>query len=168
MQVIFLCNVVSDVFGQHWLNNIPMECCPSMVDTTLYGLFSLKKLSFSYGKTLHRWFPRAMLAKTGRDNIIDLFVGCGPKCTSNFLVQCWLRQIKTTLYKVIFQRIDNYVVWANIPLVIFLCNVVSDVSGQQWVCNIHMQCCPSLIDTTLYRLFYSEKLSVNHGSTLHR
>ena len=31
-----------------------------------------------------------------------------------------------------------------------------------------MQCCPSLIDTTLYRLFYSEKLSVKHGPTFHQ
>ena len=89
------------------------------------------------------------------------FVGCGPKCTSNFVEQCWLSQIKTTLYVVIFERIDDHVVWANIALVIFLCNVVSDIFGQHWVYNIHMQCCPSLIDTTLYRLFYSEKLSVN-------
>ena len=27
-QVIFLCNAVSDIFGQHWQDNIPMQCCP--------------------------------------------------------------------------------------------------------------------------------------------
>ena len=99
---------------------------------------------------------------------VNLFVGYGQKCTSNFLVQCWLRQIKITLYMVIFQRIGDYVVWAKNALVVFLCKVVSNIFGQYWVYNIHMQCCPSLIDTTFYRFFYSEKLSVNHRPTLHR
>ena len=36
----FLCNVVSDVFGQHWLKNILTQCFSSMVDTTLYRLSS--------------------------------------------------------------------------------------------------------------------------------
>ena len=34
------------------------------------------------------------------------------------------------VHMVIFQRIDDYVVWAIIVPVIFLCNVVSDVFGQ--------------------------------------
>ena len=29
---------LSDVFGQHSVDNIPMQCCPSIVDTTLYRL----------------------------------------------------------------------------------------------------------------------------------
>ena len=39
-QVIFLRNVVLDVFKQQWLDNIPMQCFPSMVNATLYQLFS--------------------------------------------------------------------------------------------------------------------------------
>ena len=47
----------------------------------------------------------------------------------------------------------------------FLCNVVSDVFGQDGVYDILMQCCPSLIDTKSYRLFCYEKLSINHELT---
>ena len=38
--VSFLWNVLSDVFRQQWLNNIPMQYCPSMIDTILHRLFS--------------------------------------------------------------------------------------------------------------------------------
>ena len=67
------------------------------------------------------------------------------------------RQIKTKSYMVIFLQKDDYVAWANIAPVTFLCNVVWDVFGQHWVYNIPMQCCPSLIDTTLYRLYFPNK-----------
>ena len=50
-----------------------MQRCPSMVDTTLYRLFSSKKLSFSDGSILHRRIRRAMLAQTDLDNIPDYF-----------------------------------------------------------------------------------------------
>ena len=125
-----------------------MQCCPSMVDTTLHGLFSSQKLFFSYRLTLHRWFPCAMLTQTDSSNTAhcrlffhgNLVVGCGPKCASNFLVQCWLRSIKTTFYMVIFQKIDEDVVLVNIAPIIFLSNVVSDVLWQNCVYNIHWQC----------------------------
>ena len=55
-------------------------------------------------------------------------------------MQCWLRQIKTTLHMVIFLRKDDCVVWHNIASVILLCNVLSDVLGQNeyamFLCNV--------------------------------
>ena len=51
-------------------------------------------------------------------------------------MQRWLRQIKTTLYMVIFK--DDCVVWHNIEPVIFLCNVLSDVFGQHGVYDVPM------------------------------
>ena len=80
-----------------------------------------------------------MLDQISPDKISDYFPvqSClwtvGQHCTSNFLLQFWLRQIKTTLYMVIFQRKDDYVNWANIAPVIFLCNVVSAAFGQHWL-----------------------------------
>ena len=38
-QEIFLYDFVSDVFGQHWVCDIPMQYCPSLIDTMLYELF---------------------------------------------------------------------------------------------------------------------------------
>ena len=40
-QVIFLRNVVLDVFKQQWLDNIAVQCFPTVVNTTLHRLFSL-------------------------------------------------------------------------------------------------------------------------------
>ena len=78
-----------------------------------------------------------MLAQTQTDpdNVVDFFVqsylgSMGQHCTGNFLVQCWFRQIKTTLHMVNFLRKDDCVVRPNIATVIFLCNVLSDVFGQ--------------------------------------
>ena len=34
--VLFLCNVISDVFGQHWIYDIPIQLCTRLIDTTLY------------------------------------------------------------------------------------------------------------------------------------
>ena len=64
-KVVFLCNVVSDVFGQHWLNTILMQHCSRMLDTTLFciGYFPCK----------------------------HCLPAMGQHCTGNFLVQCWLR-----------------------------------------------------------------------------
>ena len=74
-----------------------------------------------------------------QENNIDYFSvqSClwtaGQHCTGNFHVQCWLRQIKITLSMVIFLQKDDYVVWANITPVIFLCNFISVVFGQHWL-----------------------------------
>ena len=104
-----------------------------------------------------------MLAQTDPDKIVDYFFvqSClwtvGQHYAGKFLVQCWLRQTKTTLYMAIFLRKDDYVVWANIAPVIFLCNVVSDVfGGQYWIYDITVQFCPNLIDTTLY--YFAKKI----------
>ena len=73
--------------------------------------------------------------------------------TSSFCVQCWQRQIKTTLYRLF--SCEN----AFVRVCVF---------GQHWLDNIPMQCGPSMVDTTLYKLCISWKLSVCHGATLHR
>ena len=59
-------------FGQHWLDNIPLQCGPSTVDTTIYKLFISWKLSVCHGPTLHRWFPCAMLTQKNPDTIVFL------------------------------------------------------------------------------------------------
>ena len=41
LHVVFLCNIVSDIFGQNRLDNILMQWCPRMVDAALYRLFTL-------------------------------------------------------------------------------------------------------------------------------
>ena len=92
----------SDVFGQHWLDNIPMQCCLSMVGTVLYGLFSYWKLSVRHEPAIHWKFPRAMLAQTDSDKFLDYFSvqiclwTVGQYCTGNIRVQYWPSQIKAT------------------------------------------------------------------------
>ena len=67
----------------------------------------MKKLSVNHGSILYRQFSCAMLANIDQDNIADYFPvqSCswtvGQHCTCHFLVQCWHRQIKTTLYRLI-------------------------------------------------------------------
>ena len=115
-QVIFLCTVVSGIFRQHWLDNIPRQYCSSMVNTIFYMLSSLWKLYLNHGATFHRQFPYAMLAQIGPDKVGDYFSvqNClwtvAQHYTGKFLVQYWLRQIKATLHMVIFLRRDGYVV----------------------------------------------------------
>ena len=57
------------LFGKHWLNNIPMQCCSKMVDTTLHRVFSHEHCLFAMGE----------------------------HSASNFLIQCWPRQIQKKL-----------------------------------------------------------------------
>ena len=52
-----------------------------------------------------------------------LFVDRDQHYTGIFLGQCWLKQIKVTLYMVIFLQKNDYVVWSNISLVVLLCNL---------------------------------------------
>ena len=67
------------ICGQHWLDNVPRQCCSSMVDTTLYRLCSSYKLYLSHGPTFHRQFPYAMLAHYCRLLFgANMFVDCGP------------------------------------------------------------------------------------------
>ena len=61
-QLIFLYNVVSDVFGQHWLDNILMQCCPR------YNLSIQHPIGY---------FPYKSCLLT-----MDQY------CTGNFLMQC--------------------------------------------------------------------------------
>ena len=82
-----------------------------------------------------------MLSTHGQHNIVQVIFlkkVCllGQYSTGNFLVQCWLRHIKTTLCIYGYfpaKRWLWYVVSANTTPVIFLCNVVSDVLGQHWL-----------------------------------
>ena len=99
VQVIFLWNVVSDIFGQHLQDNIPRQRYSTMVGTTLYWLSSWWKLYFSHGPTFHKHFSYAMLAQIDPDKIVDYFSvqSClwtlGHHYTGKFLVQCY-RQIR--------------------------------------------------------------------------
>ena len=56
--VVSLCNVVSEVFEQHWPDNIFLQYCPRMSDTVSIGyilhIFSSQTLSVSHEPTLHR------------------------------------------------------------------------------------------------------------------
>ena len=83
VQVAFLCNVVSDVLGQNWLDSILIQCCPRMVDTALYRLFTL----ICQGPTLPK-FPCAMLDQIDLDNFFyvqSCLWTVEQHCTGNFL-----------------------------------------------------------------------------------
>ena len=41
---------ISNCTSQHWLGNIPMQCCPSMVNATLHRLFPHKRCLLAMGK----------------------------------------------------------------------------------------------------------------------
>ena len=81
----------------------------------------------------------ALLAQIDPDRIADYFYmqSClqtvAQHCKGNFLMECWLRQIKATLYMVIFLQKEDYVVWTNTAPVNVLCNVVSDIFGKHWL-----------------------------------
>ena len=102
-----MCNVFSDVFGQHWLDNIPMQCWSSMVDITLYRL------------SLHK---RCTLA-------------IGQHFTGNCLIQYWPRQkqppeefCKKTCY-LKFHKID----WKHLYQSLFFaeaCNFIKEALAQ--------------------------------------
>ena len=70
------------------------------------------------GSTLYRKFSCAMLSQVDQDNIV------------------W----------VVFLQKYVCVLWANIAQALFLCNVVSDISGQHWLDNTSMQCCLSNVN----------------------
>ena len=80
-----------------------------------------------------------MLAQTDPGNIADYFS-----------VQICLWAVGQNV-QVMFQRINDCVVWTNITPVIILYNFVSDVFGQHLVYIIHKHC-PSMIDTTFLLL----------------
>ena len=177
-QAIFLRNFVSDVFGQYWLDNILMQCCPSMVGTTLYRVFSSTKLSFIHAPKFHRQFPYAMLAQIDPDKIVDYFsvhVVCaniasviflcsvvsdvfgqhwldcglvGQHCAGNCFVQCWPNQNKTTLRR------------------IFSCKNTSVRSGPNSTSNFPMHCCLRRILTLLSIWFPYAMLSQHNRSSI--
>ena len=150
-QVTFLCIVVSDVFGWHWLDNILMQCCPSMVDTTLHKVIFL---------------------------IRDCLLAMDQQCTDNFLMQYWPRYVQTKL-QIIFLCKVVCGLWVNTGKVIFLCNVGSGRSRQHCIAyfpaktclctlvqhctsNFFVQCCLRRIWTTLTRQ-YSYAVLSQHG-----
>ena len=63
--------VASDAFGHNWLENIPVQCCPSMVHTTVCGLL------LAMGQGNHSC---EMLAQIDPDmfSCASLFMGCVP------------------------------------------------------------------------------------------
>ena len=99
--VIFLCNVVWNIFGQHWIYDIPMQCCPSLIDTKCIGYFAKKSCSLTMGQ----------------------------HCTGKVLAQCWPTLINTTL-QIIFLCKVVLGVWVNIAQLIYLCNVDASRSRQ--------------------------------------
>ena len=72
LQVVFLYNIVSGIFGQNRLDNILTQWCPRMVDAALYRLFTL----ICQGPTLPK-FPCAMLDQIDLDNFFMCRVVCG-------------------------------------------------------------------------------------------
>ena len=106
-----------------------MQCCPSMVDTTLYKLFSSWKMSVSHGSTLHRWSPCAMLVQIDPSNTVDYFL-CQVVCG----VWANIAQAKT-LFSVVQFAPDNIV------LEKILFNVVLILLGQHCTSKNFVQCC---------------------------
>ena len=100
----------------------------------------------------------------------------GQHFTGNFFAQCWPTQVKTTL-QIIFLFKVVHGLWVNITQV-FSCEMLVHADQDNisfpvktWLCalgqhctsNCFVQCCPSMVDTTFYRLFSSQKLSVTMG-----
>ena len=72
-QVIFMWNVISDIFRQHWMDDIPMQCqepleqhctgflpikcCPIGIKTTLNSIFSYAILPGASRAALHKVSP---------------------------------------------------------------------------------------------------------------
>ena len=83
LQVVFLYNIVSGIFGQNRLDNILTQWCPRMVDAALYRLFTL----ICQGPTLPK-FPCAMLDQIDLDNFFyvqSCLLTVEQHCTGNFL-----------------------------------------------------------------------------------
>ena len=57
--------------------------------------------------------------------------------------------------QLVFLRKYIGALWASIAQMIFSCNFVSNVFGKYWQDNIPMQCFPSKVEISLYRLFFS-------------
>ena len=124
--------------------------------------FSCKIISLHYGPTLHKQFPYTMLAQIDPDKIADFFPvqsclwAVCQHCKGNVLVQCWLREIETTLYSLFScKNMSVHPLGQNFTSIFFVRHVVLDVFKQHWLDNIPMQCCPSVVNTTLQRLFSS-------------
>ena len=96
-QLIFLYNVVSGVFGQHWLDNILMQCCPR------YNLsYNIPVVSIQHPIG---YFPHK-----------SCLLAMDQYCTGNFLMQCCEPDRSIFLCKVVCG------LWANIAQVILLCD----------------------------------------------
>ena len=64
---IFFCNVVSDVFGKHWLEDISMQCWARNIKITLYRLFpgmGKNKEITEAGYGLQLYYTRVKFSKT--------------------------------------------------------------------------------------------------------
>ena len=75
------------------------------------------------------------------------------------IVRWYCARVKKTSYETylkqrVFLRKHISANWANIAQVSSLNDVVSDLFGQHWIFNVPMQCCPSLIDSTLYKVLF--------------
>ena len=93
--------------------------------------FSCKIISLHYGPTLHKQFPYTMLAQIDPDKIADFFSvqsclwAVCQHCKGNVLVQCWLREIKTTLYSLFScKNMSVHLLGQNFTS-IFLCAMLS-------------------------------------------
>ena len=109
--------------GQHCTGIFLVQCWPRQIKTALYRSFSCENMSVCSGPTLYKLFSRAMLSHKYLDNIdwtiflcnvvparsiqhcIGYFphksclLAMGQHFTGDFFVQCWPRQIQTTLHK---------------------------------------------------------------------
>ena len=125
-------------------------------------LYPVKKqttshLSVRSGPILYKQFSCAMLSQKSRYSIvqaiflINIVSHIGQHCTSNFLVQRWLRQIQTKLYMIFLCRIVCGL-WVNNAPEKILLNLVLMLLGQNSRGKNLLQLCLNTPWTTLHRL----------------
>ena len=159
-----------------------------MVDTTLHGLFSSQLFSSQLWATVAQVISLCNVApnRTRQHcrlfSCKNLFLGCGPTGTSNFLVQCCLRRIWTTLSIQYSYAIQPHLNRHNIVQVLLLrCRLIvgqyciSKTLVQFWPSNSRqhcteknpVQCCLNTLGTILHRQKPCAMLPKRLQTTLH-
>ena len=136
----------------------------------------------------HKWTPKPTLNKKSQDCLEIMYLFKKQRPPSIFKNMVFLQKFICALWaniaKVIFlsnvgsgrsrQRFGLFscktmvcVPMTNIAQYFFcIMFPLRDTFKKHWLDNILIQCCPSMVNKILHRLFFSQKLSVSHGPTL--
>ena len=118
---------VSDIFGQHWLNNISIS---NVVPTWLTCSSQCWPLFICPASC--KWTPKPTLNKKSQNCLVIMYLD-KKQTTSHLKLQP------------VFLQKHVCALCTNIIQVVFLCNVVSDIFWQHWLDNILMLRCASML-----------------------